>query len=309
MVQRTAAHVERDAFLVDHLEQELLEVRSDLSARQVLSAQTARRMSEIFGQFASFVARAYGVFSLDDVCSEHARGFVTASAGGGAPPSVPTMHLRRSAVRLLFRVARALELCENDPTLDLVLPARSSATLRALSDDEIALCRSHSLGSLHETRQPAAWALAEATATTTELSHARASDLDLGSERVWLHGGSTTIPRWGYVSPWGLEQLTRRARVLRRRSIDDPLLVYEGKGSVESRTASACVAISETLRRAGLASEPDIRPASVRAWAGAQILRDTDRVEEVARRLGMRSLDRTARLIGHGWNLDSETER
>ena len=57
----------------------------------------------------------------------------------------------------------------------------------------------------------------------------------------------------------------------------------------------------ETLRRAGLAGEPDVRPVSVAAWAGAQILEETGQIEAVARALGMRSLDRAARLIGWDW--------
>ena len=67
----------------------------------------------------------------------------------------------------------------HDPTLDLVLPARSSLAARPLADDEIALGRSFSVKTLGETRQPAAWALAEATARTSELSAIRIRDVDL----------------------------------------------------------------------------------------------------------------------------------
>jgi integrase/recombinase XerC len=41
---------------------------------------------------------------------------------------------------------------------------------------------------------------------------------------------------------------------------------------------------------------------SVTAWAGATILRETCRIDEAARRLGMRSLDRTAALVGWQWD-------
>lgn len=64
---------------------------------------------------------------------------------------------------------------------------------------------------------------------------------------------------------------------------------------------SACVAIVDVLRRAGLAVEPDVRPASIVAWAGQRILADTGRIDEVARCLGMASLDRTARFIAFDW--------
>jgi hypothetical protein len=37
------------------------------------------------------------------------------------------------------------------------------------------------------------------------------------------------------------------------------------------------------------------------AWAGRQILAEKGRIEVVARRLGMASLDRAAALIGFDW--------
>jgi integrase/recombinase XerC len=82
---------------------------------------------------------------------------------------------------------------------------------------------------------------------------------------------------------------------------DDPAIAYEGQGSEESRQASSCIAIAETLMRAGIGREPDVRPGSVVAWAGRRIFEETASIEEVARRLGIRSLDRAARFIGWGW--------
>ena len=47
-----------------------------------------------------------------------------------------------------------------------------------------------------------------------------------------------------------------------------------------------------------------MRPASVAAWAGRRILAESGRIDEVARRLGMSSLDRTARFIAFDWQDD-----
>jgi hypothetical protein len=66
------------------------------------------------------------------------------------------MHVRRSSLRLLFRIARSELGLEGDPTLDLKLPPRSSAAARPLTDDEVALGRSYSLHNLDVTRLPAA---------------------------------------------------------------------------------------------------------------------------------------------------------
>ena len=266
-----------------------------------LSEQSERRLLVLMLRFLRYVEHGYGITALCEVTAEHVRAFVLAPSGGrkASAPSVATSHLRRSAVRLLFRVLRQASVVEHDPTLDLLLPARSSLSARPLTDDEVALGRSFSSRTLGETRQPAAWALAEATARTSELPEIRVRDVDLDSGRVRIAGSTKTDPRWGQLTEWGAETLARRIAML-GASPAAPL-VYEGSGSGESRQASACTAISETLRRAGLAGEPDVRPVSVAAWAGARVFEQTGQIETVARALGMRSLDRAARLIAWDW--------
>ena len=68
-----------------------------------------------------------------------------------------------------------------------------------------------------------------------------------------------------------------------------------------SATSSASIAIATTLRRAGLAREPDVRPASVAAWAGARAFAGGVPINGIASMLGIRSLDRTAEFIGWDW--------
>jgi integrase len=166
-----------------------------------------------------------------------------------------------------------------------------------LTDDEVAVCRSFATHTLSETRRSAAWALAEATARTSEIPHILPSDVDLGSGLVWIHGGSKTDARWGRLTGWGAKRLEERLRSL---SEDHPI-VYQGNGSPESRQASSCAAIAQTIRRAGLSGERDIGPSSIAAWAGAKAFRECAPIDEVARMLGIRSLDRAARFIGWDW--------
>ena len=92
--------------------------------------------------------------------------------------------------------------------------------------------------------------------------------------------------------------------VIRNLRNPDPKtrLTYAGSGTAERRQASSCLAIGETLRRAGLGGEPDVRPLSVAAWAGARVFAETGRIEAAASALGVRSLDRAARLVGFDWN-------
>jgi integrase/recombinase XerC len=261
-------------------------------------------MAELLVRFTIFVEKGVQVRQISQVSPEHARAFVQAAIStpaGMQRPSVATMHLRRSALRLYFRTLRQLELFDGDPTLDLALPARSSLAMRPLTDDEVALGRSFSLQTLTATRQPAAWALAEATARTSEIPHIVVSDLDLTNGRVWIHGSSKAEARWGLLSDWGATQLARRIGNLKNTLQDDPAVAYEGRGPEESAQASSCIAIAETLMRAGIGREPDVRPGSVVAWAGRRIFEEAGSIEEVARRLGIRSLDRAARFIGWEW--------
>src|SRR5680860_399511 len=265
-------------------------------------------MVELLERFARFIATADRCVSdLDGVTPEHVRAFVGAPSADGVAPGGATQHLRRSSVRLLFRIARGLGLAAGDPTLDVYLPPRSLSVVRPLTDEEVALCRTAALHSLTSTRLAAAWAMAEATARTAELPHLRAADLDLDRGRVWIHGSPRTEARWGRLSEWGQAQLERRAREF-DRAVEPPiLLVYGGDGSAESRQASSCQAIAETLRRAGLGSEPDVRPVSVASWAGALVLANTGRIDLAARALGCRSLDTAARLIGLDWRATADT--
>jgi integrase len=283
--------------LVDAVDQ----VGRELAARGALSAQSNRRMLVLLERFERFMASAGGVAGLDGVTPALVRAFVHAPGAEGAAPGIATRHLRRSAIRLLFRVARELGLADGDPTLDLHLSPRSWSVVRALTDEEVALCRAAALYSLTSTRLAGAWALAEATARTAELPHLRVADLDLDRQRVWIHCSPRTEARWGQLSDWGRVQLERRVREVGRTTDPSILLVYGGDGSAESRQASSCQAIGQTLRRAGLTTEPDVRPVSVAAWAGARVFADTGRIEAVADALGCRSLDAAARLIGFDW--------
>ena len=269
-----------------------------------LADQSVPRMAETMTRFTAYLEHGHYIGSVHEIGREHIEGFIFAPLPDSSDrrrPAVATMHLRRTALRLYFRIARQEGLSLADPTVDLYLPPRSGLSMRPLTSDEIALCRSYSLKTLTATRHPAALALAEATARTSEIPHIRVSDLDLEGGRVRLHGSPKTDARWGYPSKWGLNQLARRVEALKAASGHDPRLVYRGSGSEQSRQAASCIAITETLERAGLAGEPDVRPLSIVAWAGRCIFSETGHIDEVARRTGMRSLDRAARLIGWAW--------
>jgi hypothetical protein len=78
-------------------------------------------------------------------------------------------------------------------------------------------------------------------------------------------------------------------------------LVYGGARGAGTRRAAWCGAIYEVLVLGGLAGEPAIHPSSLAAWAARKVFLRTGRIDDVARALGVRSLDRAAAVVGWDW--------
>ncbi len=286
------------------LTSEIVVLRDGLLADRAKEQQWDRT-SSIIDRFCQFASNGHGVRSLDEVTAQVAEGFVHATTDAGHGPSVSTMHWRRTALRLLFRAARQAGLVGGDPTLDIVLPPRSSLGTRPLTDDEVGLCRSVAQWSLNGSRRAAVWALAEATCRSSELPHVTADDVDLDLGRVWIAGGKATDQREGQLTEWGLGQL--RARI---EELDEPTrpLVYSGRSPAGPGQVSGASALVDVLTRAGLHHERDVRPGSVAAWAGRRVLEETGRIDLVARALGVRSLDRAAGIVAWDWRSDPEPD-
>ena len=277
-------------------------VRRRLADQGSMAPVSLIRVSDLIGGFANFLS-ASAVEKATEINEVHADAFVRSLTRGGSEPSLATMHLRRSALRIFFREARALGYLSLDPTQDVALPPRSYSDLRPLTDREVNRCRSSAEGMIGDARYVAAWALAEATARVAELGATRPCDVDIDVDikggRVWIAGSSNTEPRWAELTDWGSEQLDALLSAKPGPTADRPLLV-PGKGS----RATVHELIASTLRRAGLAYQPGIRPNSVPAWRGAKELADGASIDAVALLLGMRSLDRTASFIGFGWRAE-----
>lgn len=276
------------------------EVRLKMSDLSSPTIQSKLRFDELTRRFETFAEKGFGVEHIDEVTPALVEQFVRAKGNTG-DPALATMHIRRAALRMLFRIARLEFGCEGDPMLDLVLPPRTVLTTRPLDEHEVVLGRSYSLKTFTAIRQPAAWALGEATATTAEMPFITIDDLELEhahGPRVWLHGSNKRIDRWGLLDDWGATQIERHASSLKNTRN----LIYNGNGQKQfAAQISCCNAIKETLVRAGLDKEADIRTASLAAYAGRIALAESDSIEETARRLGIRSLDAAAAFINYVW--------
>ncbi|MEA2579703.1 MAG: hypothetical protein QOE83_595 [Actinomycetota bacterium] len=270
-------------------------VVSHLSELGVMAPISLIRVTDLIRGFTNYLV-ASGVESSGDITEAHASAFVRSFTRSKTEPSVATMHLRRTALRIFFRESRALGVLSVDPTRNISLPPRSYRNLRPLTESEIERCRSFAERMKGETRHAVAWALAEGTARLAELGAIRARDLNLEHGQVWIDGSANTDARWSTLTDWGVNQLQR---VMRSRSKPPPdrFLLIPGTTS----RASVHELVASTLAQAGLAETPGIRPNSIPAWRGATELASGASIDEVAVLLGMRSLDRAATFIGFDW--------
>lgn len=270
-------------------------VVSRLTEPGVMAPISLIRVADLVRGFANFLDLS-GVESSGNITEAHASAFVRSLTRSKSEPSVATMHLRRTALRIFFREAKALGVLSVDLTANVSLPARSYRDLRHLTDGEIERCRSFTEHMKGETRYAVAWALAEATARVAELGAIRAIDLNVEERQVWIGGSSSTDARWSTFTDWGVDQL-QRVVMPRLMPAPDRSLLIPGTTSA----ASVHELVASTLRQAGLAKTPGVRPNSIPAWRGAAELANGASIDEVAALLGMRSLDRAATFIGLDW--------
>lgn len=278
-------------------------VLAELRRSDAWASRTVVRVAGSVGQFARFVERGHGVTDLDGVSEEMVRSYIDAPHADGRAPSDPVRYQRRNAIRLLFRTARQLGLASGDPSIDVRLPSWTTGALRPLDADEIELCRSIAVADPRG-RRAVAWALCEATARTGELSAVRRCDVDLGSSRVWLAGTAHIDARWGFLTPWGVRTLEQRLSCL-PAGAETPLLRNK-PADPALPLKSAQYLIVEVLKRAGLHHTGGVKPSSIAGWAGRSVFDETGRIDLVASRCGVRSLDSAARLIGWDWRSGGE---
>lgn len=294
-----------DDVALDVAVQQVLVAWSAECASGVLSEQSCDKFGLLLGRFSRFAA-AHGICTLHGIDLTLADAFVHARGrtrhGKVTEPALATQHLRRAVLRMFTRTARALELQETDPARDITLPPRSRKPARPLSEAEAESLRYFAEPSVGRTRHAAVLVLALAGAHSGEIGHTTGTDIQLEKSRFWAHGSSKANPRWCPLDNWSAGVLRARVTQLISRGEDSAAPVATSPhGSDAQRQARACVALRDVLGWAGLAGEPDLKPASITAYAGLTEFSRTGRIEDAALRLGLRSLDRAAAAVGHDW--------
>ena len=139
------------------------------------------------------------------------------------------------------------------------------------------------------------------------------NDVDLPNRRVWAHGGGYRFrDRWITLEDdWCVAAIARRIEVVRsdprQLQTADPWLVYRPHPTTPTekrQAASIGPTLTGLLKTAGVYEPGVIRVESIREWLAARVFAETGRIEDVALRLGMSSLDAAAHLVGYEWATD-----
>ncbi|MFD4336893.1 hypothetical protein ACFWPP_06765 [Streptomyces anulatus] len=265
-----------------HAIDQVLNAWEDLVARDEMSEQTHDKFSLLLKRYTRY-ATLRGALVLSEAGSGITEDFVNAQGrnrhGHISESAFSTRSVRRSVVRAAFRTLRELGLSDQDPTRDIVLPVRHAA----------------------------AAALALAGGHSGEIGHIVVADIDSPRSRVWMHGAPKYEPRWCRLDAWGRHVLAERAAHVTAQHPDTTtarLAVSSRPASDAALQARSCVALGDLLRRIGLSTDPHVNPASATARAAVEAFETTGHIEEAARRLGLRSLDRAAAIVGYGWRTD-----
>lgn len=287
------------------LDAAIVVVMSALAApteRQRYSEQTLRALGGDLARFARYLSVVRGQdVEVGDVTRADVIAWIEApilTGDGACRASSTQVRARRHwALDVCFAQLRALAVVTIDPLRDVPRAHRDACPYRPLRDAEVARARFRAGRDRHDTRGPAVWALAEATATTSEIPEVTIADVDLERSVVWLTGGARNVARWAVLTPWGGEALARHIAALGEVPASTPL-IYRGTSGPVSGQASASRALHEILTRARLGDDPTARPLSIAAWRGRQLFEECGDLETVRHALGLRSLDRARDIIG-----------
>lgn len=231
---------------------------------------------------------------------------------GPLAPLHGALHVRRSTLRIFFRLLRAQGLFHSDLTADIKLPPRAPREPNPLSEAEVRRIRSTCKRTQAQTLVPATVALTLASATPAEIAEARVGDVYLDARRVWLHSrAGLTWQRWAELDDWAVAALRQRIDWLKSvgKAGAEDFLVYDGKAVDPTAAASTrrTSAVNVNLRRAlVLADITDsaTMPVAFLDYVAARIYRETGRYEVVAARMGFASLNRAAHAVGLEWRTE-----
>lgn len=265
------------------------------------------QISERFDVFAD----AHGIHRMDDVTGQLTDSFVDAPGHDRHDnitlvPKDGTRRQRRSALASLFAHARALGMTQAAPLLDSPsIPRPPRSTGAELSDAEIENLQFHSERGMPATRHSALLALLLAGLGSAETSQATPDDLNLAQATVTTEGSTHTSPRTCPLAPWAVRVLRLRTDYLAKHRPGQHHLVTSDSSTRYAAQASVGAGFNDIARLSGLATAArKVEPRDITRYVAGQVLLQTGQISEVARRLGLSSLDNAAALAGLAWKTD-----
>ncbi|MEU8741718.1 hypothetical protein ACFYPK_32030 [Streptomyces halstedii] len=267
------------------------------------------QISERFDAFAD----AQGIHRMDDVTGQLTDSFMDAPghdrhANITLVPKDGTRRQRRSALASLFAHARALGMTQAVPLLDSPPIPRSPRSAGAeLTDAEIEDLQFHSERGMPATRHAALLALLLSGLGSAETAQATPGDLDLSLATVTTEGSTRTTPRTCPLSPWAARALRLRTDYLAEHRPGRRRLVTSDSSTRYAAQASVGAGFNDIARLSGLATTARrVEPRDITRYVARQVLLQTGQISEVARRLGLSSLDNAADLAGLAWKIGGE---
>ncbi|MFF2960557.1 hypothetical protein ACFVT1_16960 [Streptomyces sp. NPDC057963] len=272
-----------------------------------LSIETVDLYIQVSERFERY-ADAHCVSRMDGVTSGLTEAFIAAPGLNRRNtitliPAGSTRRQRRSAITSLFAHARSLGLTKAAPLLDSPPIKRSPRKPGAgLTERDVENLQFHAERGMPATRHAALLALLLAGLNSAETAAADTTDLDLSAAEVNTLGGTHTHARTCPLTEWAVHVLGLRAARLECGGNGPHRLVTSTRSSRNGAQASVGAGFNDIARNAGLATHSrKVEPRDITRYVAGQILRETGQLSEVARRLGLSSLDSAAALAGLAW--------
>lgn len=231
------------------------------------------------------------------------------SASTDLAVSVTTQQNRRAVCGRFFTTCICLGITDVTPLVAVPKKSRPLRHIRPFTPDEIDRLKEFAHRGNRAGKSPAALALMLIGASPGEVGSITAADIHFENLLVRAHGGGERYTdRWLPIDDeWALLQLANRVSWLKtsRPDWENEYVAYapnsKKKTTFESRCAATSMTIIGILRRARLNIQGETRAASITEYLATDLFIRTGRVEVVAARLGIKSLDETAKLVRYNW--------
>jgi integrase len=256
--------------------------------------------------------------AMSDIVPDDVRWWISAPyPGQEEPPPLSSRKQRLTGVRAFFITAALLGLYDENPAAAVELPGKSGRYVHPLTDGQIEQLWTTARVSLDETQLPAILGLTVLGANLGECATCRVADIDLVNRRVWVHGGGQrSFDRWLAIDDdKAFDGIERRIKWLRAHygdaadtmplcyvaSTRRPKAARNGQGALYGEQSAIAERLRFLMKTARVYTAGVTRPESIREWLANAVYQETGRVEAVAYRLGMASLDGAAHVLGLDW--------